>query len=188
MCCPAIALLCGIAIAHWEGFWTQETRTAWVPMMVVAIALIFSSIDGFITMKIALAYDNFKARLSSVIAQSTRPENKLIVFDPDDWGGEVLFRSGRKGLCVQYLQTLPGRGASKSLCELLASQADLQRLKSLGYDRLVLLSESPVRFAAEAINPGSKRIRRFFPASISESVDSWPVVYQSQEIQIKQIP
>ena len=39
------------------------------------------------------------------------------------------------------------------LATLLDSQPDLRRLKELGYNKLVLVSESPVRFAVEAANP-----------------------------------
>ena len=63
----------------------------------------------------------------------------------------------------------------------------LRRLKELGYNKLVLVSESPVRFAVEAANPGSKRQRRFYPKSISKSVDAWPVDFQSDELLIKEI-
>jgi hypothetical protein len=76
----------------------------------------------------------------------------------------------------------------KGLCNLLNNEADLRRLKSLGYNKLVLLSESPVRVAISAVNPGSRKTREYYPASISRTVDAWPVVYRSEDILIKEIP
>jgi hypothetical protein len=76
----------------------------------------------------------------------------------------------------------------KGLHELLETDADLRRLKELGFNKLVLLSESPVRFAITAVNPGSKRTRVYYPASVSPKVDAWPVVYRSADVLIREIP
>ncbi len=76
---------------------------------------------------------------------------------------------------------------TKSLTELLASEDDLDRLKSLGFTKLVLLSESPVRFAVQASNPGSKRARLFYPSGIKEMVKHWPTVFDTEDILIKDI-
>ena len=71
---------------------------------------------------------------------------------------------------------------------MLRNDDDLQRLKSLGYNKLVLLSESPVRYAVEAVNPNSTKTRRYYPDMISPTVDAWPVVYRSADMLIKDIP
>ena len=188
MCCPAVALLCGTTLARWEIFWAQELPRPWLRLALAGLVLIFSSIDGVIVMKVSIQYDSFKRNLSVIIRENTRPADKLVVFDPDDWGGEVLICSQRKGLCVYSLETLPGVHTAKGLFELLRNEADLQRLKSLGYNKLVLLSESPVRYAVEAMNPNSTKIRRNYPDTISPTVDAWPVVYRSADMLIKDIP
>ncbi len=188
MCCPAVALLCGTTLARWEIFWAQELPRPWLRLALAGLVLIFSAIDGVIAMKVSIQYDSFKRNLSVIIRENTRPEDKLVVFDPDDWGGEVLICSERKGLCVYSLETPPGVHTAKGLFELLRNEADLQRLKSLGYNKLVLLSESPVRFAVEAVNPNSTKTRRYYPDAISPTVDAWPVVYRSPDMLIKDIP
>jgi len=86
------------------------------------------------------------------------------------------------------LHNSPDSPTVKGLLELLTNPADLQRLKRLGYNKLVLVSESPVRFAAEAVNPGSNRRRRFYPPKISPEVDRWPTVYQSEDLLVKEFP
>jgi hypothetical protein len=76
----------------------------------------------------------------------------------------------------------------KGLADLLGDEKTLRRLEALGYNKLVLLSESPVLWAAQASNPGSHRQRFLYPPSVSPLVDSWPVVFRSQDILIKEIP
>jgi Dolichyl-phosphate-mannose-protein mannosyltransferase len=186
MGCPAVAMLCGATLSRWEGFLTQELRSPRLRFAVVTLALICSAVDGVIVMKVSSQYDSFKKNLAVIIREKTNPEDRLIVFDHDDWGGEILTASQRKGLCVCNLETRPG--VSKGLFELLHNQADMDFLKSLGYNKLVLLSESPVRYAVEAVNPNSTRTRRLYPKSISPTVDAWPVIYSSEDLLIKSIP
>ncbi len=187
MCCPAVAMLCGITLARWEVFWAQELPRSWLRLVLVGLVLIFSAIDGVIAMKVSFQYDSYKRNLAVVIRENTRPDDKLVVFDPYDFGGEVLICSQRKGLCVYRLETLPGVHTSKGLFELLRNEADLQRLKSLGYNKLILLSESPARYAMVAVNPNSTETRIYYPETISPAVDAWPVVYRSADMLIKDI-
>jgi hypothetical protein len=187
MFCPAVALLCGTTLARWEIYWTQEMPDRWLRLALAGLVLIFSAIDGVIATKVSIYYDSYPQQMSELIRQNTKPEDKLILLG-SDWGGEELFRSGRKGFCVFSFESMKDEPNVKGLSDLLAGEKDLSRLKSLGYNKLVLLSEPPVRFAAVAVNPGSKRTRMFYPATISKTVDAWPVVYQSENILIKAIP
>jgi hypothetical protein len=187
MCCPAVALLCGITLNWWEDLWAQLLPKPWLRLVLVGLALILSAIDGIITMKVSLYYDPYPQEMSSLIHQYTKPDDKLIVCGTIMWGGEELMRAGRKGFYVE-LKNSQGTDTVKGLYDLLNSEADLRRLRSLGYNKLVLMSESPVRFAVEAVNPSSKRKRIFYPATISPAVDAWPVLYRSEDILIKEIP
>jgi hypothetical protein len=187
MCCPAVAMLCGVTLTRWEKFWAQEMPKTWLRFSLMGLILIFSTIDGVIATKISIYYDPYPQQMSSLIRQNTKPDDKLVLYG-GDWGGEELFRAGRKGFYVFSLESLNGETTCKGLNDLLASEADLRQLKSLGYNKLVLMSESPVRFAAVAVNPGSKRKRLYYPATISQTVDAWPVVYRSEDILLKEIP
>jgi len=188
MCCPAVAMLCGATLARWEIFWAQELPKPWLRLALAGLVLIFSTVDGVIAMKVSIQFDSFKRNLSLIIRQNTSPADKLLVFDPDDWGGEVLICSHRNGLCVYSLENPPGVSTAKGLVTLLTYAPDLNRLKSLGYNKLVLLSESPVRYAVVAVNPNSQYVHRHYPDHISPSVDAWPVIYRSEDILIKEIP
>jgi hypothetical protein len=189
MCCPAVALLCGAMVAEWEDIWLRHTTFPQMVYAVAGIALVLAPIEGITTMKIALNYDRYPAEMAALIREHTKPTDRLIVYTEDSiWGGEELFRSGRKGLRVAYLESLDIDPAVKGLRDLLGSESDLNRLRSLGYNKLVLISESPVRFAAEATNPGRTRRRHLYPAHVSATVDSWPVVYRSDDLLIQEIP
>jgi hypothetical protein len=189
MCCPAVALLCGETLTRWEPIWTQRTSHQTVAFSLVGIALIFSSLDGLTAMKTPLDYDPFPQEMAQVLREHTSPNDKLIMFDTNvRWGGEELFASERNGFYVYGIDNIQGGHSSKGLRDLLNSDADLAHLKSLGYNRLVLLSQSPMQFAAQALNPGVNRRRFLYPASISPRVDAWPVVYQNEDILIKEIP
>jgi len=189
MCCPAVALLCGATLSRLEYYWTGEMHPPRLCLALAGLVLGFSAIDGMIAMKIAIDYDSFPNEISDLIRKHTQPRDKLILYTSTaDWGGRELFRAGREGLCVINLENSPDSPTVKGLYDLLASETDLRRLKQLGYNKLVLVSESPVRFAVEATNPGSKRQRRFYPKSISKEVDAWPVVYRSDDLLIKDLP
>ena len=188
MCCPPVAMLCGATLARWEDFATQELPNPLLRFGVAGAVLVFSAIDGTIAMKIANDYDYFPQEAAVLIRQHTRPEDKLIVYGEGNWGGEALIYSGRKGLSVQNLENLKTMPTVKGLYTLLNNEADLRRLKSLGFNKLVLLSESPVRFAVTAVNPGSKRKRIYYPPTLPGAADAWPVVYRSEDLLIKEIP
>jgi hypothetical protein len=190
MCCPAVALLCGATLERWESCLAGEFPRPRLSIALAGIVFVGSALDGVISMKIAVDYDSYTKDMSGIIHEHTRPEDKLIVYDAGfhPWGGESLFRSERKGLSVAFFNTKPDDPNVTGLVELLNDEKNLNRLKSLGFNKVILISESPVQFAAQAINPGSKRKRFFYPASISPRVDAWPVVYQTEDILIKEIP
>lgn len=188
MFCPAIALLSGITLSRWETFIAKEIPSSTLRFSITALALVLSAVDGFIAMKMAIIYDPFPAQMAAIIREQTQPKDKLIIYcaGAQIWRGEELFASHRRGFFVASFQKNEN-GASFGVCSLLTGK-DLERLKSLGYTKLVLMSESPAQFAAQAVNPGSHRQRFFYPPMISPSVDAWPVIYQSPDILIKEIP
>jgi hypothetical protein len=188
MCCPAVAMLCGITLNWWEDLWAQLLPRPWLRLALVGLALILSVIDGMITMKVSIYYDSYPRQVSSLIEQYTKPDDRLMVCSATTiCGGEELMLAGRKGFYAE-LKNSQGTDTVKGLYDLVNSEADMRRLRSLGYNKLVLISESPVRFAVEATNPGSQRKRIFYPATISPIVDAWPMVYRSEDILIREIP
>jgi hypothetical protein len=187
-CSPAVALLCGVAVSRWESFWALEMPSQILRIGLAGAVLVLSTVEGLVTMKINLASDPFYRTVSRKLQEHTQPDDKLLIYNYHlIWGGEVLFRSHRQGLVVATLEGGPGLPAPKGLRDLLGNRDDLERLKRLGYNKVVLISQSPLQFAVMAAR-GGQPDRGRYPATLSPEVDRWPVVYQSDDLLIKTIP
>jgi hypothetical protein len=189
MCCPAVAMLCGAALCRGEELLAREIPSHRLRCVLAAIVLVFSAVEGVNSMKLATDLDPFTEELSRIIREHTSPDDKLLVYnDHLIWGGEILFRSGRKGLVVSSLKGSRTTPSPKGLYDLIENEADLRRLKSLGYTRLVLTSESPAQFAVMADQPGTSRKRELYPATVSPKADACPTIFRSEDILIKELP
>lgn len=187
MCCPPVAMLCGAVLARWEPYWANLMPRGWLRLSIAFVALAGGVLDGVVTMKIALDYDPFPKHISAILKAHTSPKDKIVIFGEPGWGGEVLFRSGRDGLSVYAMET-PRSSNAVGLRDLMGKPEHLNHLKVLGYNKLVLLSESPVRYAVQAANPGARRSRILYPETIAPEADQWREVFRSEDILIKEIP
>ena len=188
MCCPPVAVLCGLTLARLEPVFSEQILAPFLRWGLAFLVLVFATVDGLVTMKVSINLDSYPREMSAIIRKHTLPEDKLVLYTSDlNWGGEELFTSDRRGLSVIALQSGPRSPSPKGLFDLLQNPADLSRLQELGYSKLVMISESPVRYAARS-NPGSGQVRLKYPPTISSAVDAWPVVFQSEDILIKEIP
>jgi hypothetical protein len=92
------------------------------------------------------------------------------------WGGDILTRSDRTGLSIWDTKFLE-------------DPANLKKLKDLGYNKLVMISESPLLHAIQVTNPReSDRKREYYEQKRTEIVGNWPVLYQTEDIIIQEIP
>lgn len=188
MVCPAVAFLCAATISRWDQAWALEMPRSWMRTGLLGGVLVVSAVQGLITMRIAIDLDPFPKDIAAFVRQHTDPTDKLLLFQQDpNWGGEVLFRAGRQGLVFSLEQAFPGGPAPKGLRDVLGNPRDLARLKELGYNKLVLIGESPVRFAIEASNPGRRRERRPYPTGLPGTAD-WPEVFRSADLLIQTVP
>jgi len=189
MSCLPVAILCGTTIAEWDVLWAGQMPRAGWRLALAGLALVLSAVDGLVAMKISIFYDAYPAEMAAIIRQHTRSDDRLVIYKVDaSWGGEELFRAGRRGFYVFGLENVQQAGTTRGLRELLDTKTDRHRLRELGYNKLVLISESPAWFAATAVNPGSQLRRELYPATLSSTVDNWPVVYRSEDLLIKDIP
>jgi len=63
------------------------------------------------------------------------------------------------------------------------------RLKQLGFNKLVILSESPYQNAMKIVNPGQTGIPRVMAKTfLTPLIEKWPVDYATDEVIIKEIP
>ena len=113
----------------------------------------------------------------AILKQHTQPADRLVI-QGGGWGGYELFASERKGLSVQMPATLTRLCGGESL----------RRLQSLGFNRLVMLSESRQIAATQTANPGGRYQRNKYPTSVSAIADAWPIIFQNEDILIKEIP
>lgn len=186
---PAVAILCGATLARWEDFWTAELPLTWFRLPLAGLVLALTTVNGLITMRLPIQLDPYPRDISAQIRDHTAPTDKLILFTIDqNWGGEELFASGRQGLTVISLRGGPRAPSPKGLLDILENPADLARLKTLGYNTLVLVSESPVRHAIQNTKPGRTRPRIQYPDTLTPEADHWPVLHQSPDLSIRRIP
>ena len=170
---PAVALLCAEGLAVLEiRFAPQSSKPAF--SLFVSGLLGLSLLQGLMGMK-SLTYDPYPARMAAIIRQHTAPTDKLVI-SGGGWGGESLSRSGRQGFTVWN-------------AHIFDRPEDLAKLKSLGYNKLVMVSESPFHNAIQVINPGQADFPRvFYRESLTPQVESWPTEFQTEDILIKDIP
>lgn len=186
---PAVALLCGATLDRWEAFWARELPWGVGRVGFAGLILVLASVNGLITMRLPIQLDPFTRIIATQIREHTRETDKLVVFTIDqNWGGEELFASGRNGLMVIGLEGGPRAPAPKGLLDILKNPQDLARLKALGYNTVVLVSESPVRHAILGSKPGESRARIQYPDTLTAEADQWPVVFRSSDLKIIRIP
>jgi hypothetical protein len=174
MLAPAVAMLCA------EGWVLIEVKFAAARRGVLSLSalaaglLLLSLGQGLMAMKI-LTIDKYPGRMADVIRQHTTETDKLVIVG-GGWGGEEFLRSGRSGLSAWD-------------AHIFDAPADLVKLKSLGYDKLVMISESPLQNAIEVVTPGQAgKPRIWWRDLITPQVENWPTLFQSDEILIKGIP
>jgi hypothetical protein len=91
------------------------------------------------------------------------------------WGGDLLIHSNRQGLSIDDLKHLENPESAR-------------RLKELGYNKLAIASESPLLHAVQVTNPGSANLQRItWQTLIPEKARSWPTLFESEDLVIKQI-
>jgi hypothetical protein len=172
---PAVAILCGWAVAQIESsvFTSHRGRNGFVLIMIVGLFL--STIQGLVGMKTALDADPYPRMVAKIIAGKTSAEEKILI-QGGGWGGEYLILAERRGLSIWDTKFLE-------------KPETLKRMQELGYTKLVMISESPMLLAIQQSNPGqSLQQRASYRASITPVADSWPTVYKTEDVLIKEIP
>jgi hypothetical protein len=175
MLSPAVAMLCANSFLWLKDSFPISLRPEQGLVAVVGILLGLSLVQGLIGMKISQAFDPYCRNISPVVEKYTLPTDKLLI-QGGGWGGDILIRSNRKGLSIWGTKFLE-------------DPANLKKLKDLGYNKLVMISESPLMHAIQVINPGqSTRKRESYQQRRTKITDNWPVLHQTDDIIIQEIP
>ena len=171
---PAVALLCAAAMVDVESFLARQGVSPMKITLVAQVIILAALFQGLMTMR-AFSFDPFPAAISATIHDHTTAQDKLVVIN-GGWGGDELIRSGREGLSMWTAKAFE-------------NEATYSRLKELGFDKLVILSQSPFQNAIEIVNPGQTGIPRVMAKSfLTPLVEKWPTVYATDDIIIKTIP
>ena len=175
MLAPAVAMLCANAFLWLKDSFPMSLRREQGLVAVVGILLALSLIQGLIGMKITENFDPYSQKITPIVEKHTLPTDKLLI-QGGGWGGDILTLSNRTGLSIWGTKFLE-------------DPANLKKLKDLGYNKLVMISESPLMYAIQAINPGeSGRKRQSYEQQRTAIVENWPVLYQTEDIIIQEIP
>ena len=173
---PAIALLCAGTIVQLEE--RMDARKIWQNALAGAgllFVLLLSAVQGLMGIEVTLDYDSYPAKITAVIREHTRPEDKLLIHG-GGWGGDILILSQRRGL------TIYGTG-------ILEAGAQRQRLQALGFNKLVMISESPLLNALQQTNPGNfSRERVSYREALTPVAEAFPTVFESPDVLIKELP
>jgi len=171
---PAVAILCA---AGWERMEKQIGEHGFNPRLTTALAgviLVLALFQGLIYGKL-FTFDNYPSAIAKAIRDHTAPRDRLVVIN-GGWGGDELIGSGRNGLSMWTAGAFDD--AEK-----------YAQLKKLGFDRMVIVSESPFQNAINIISPGQSGIPRVMAKTfVTPLVASWPTVYASDDLIIKEIP
>ena len=123
----------------------------------------------------AFTFDGFPNQITASIRDHTTTSDRLIVVN-GGWGGDELIRTGRTGLSMWNAKAF--EDAEK-----------YAQLKKLGYNKIVIISESPYQNAVQIINPGQTGIPRIMAKEfVTPLVETWPTVYATADLVIKEIP
>ncbi len=171
---PAVAILCAVA---WEKIEQQVGALGVHPRLttVTAAAIVFLALFQGLTSMKAFTFDGFPNQITASIRDHTTTSDRLIVVN-GGWGGDELIRTGRTGLSMWNAKAF--EDAEK-----------YAQLKKLGYNKIVIISESPYQNAVQIINPGQTGIPRIMAKEfVTPLVETWPTVYATADLVIKEIP
>jgi hypothetical protein len=177
MFAPAVALLNSYAIADLASrIKFPNKTTTLLASLAASVILLLSLFQGLMSIEaLNLTADPHMKNLGAILKSQTTPQDRLLVIN-GGWGGDLLIHSNRQGLSIDDLKYLENSESSK-------------RLQELGYNKLAIASESQLLHAAQVTNPGSANRKRITwqQTLIPETAKSWPTVYESENLLIKQI-
>jgi hypothetical protein len=174
---PAVALLNAYAASElWQRLQNHSTIRSLVASGAVLLILLLSLLQGLMQIEaLNLTADPYMRKLADKVAAHTAPDDKIVVIN-GGWGGDLLILSGRRGLSADTPDIVNMKQQGRSL-------------GSLGYNKVVIASESPLLHAVQVTNPGSAERERILWESFAtpEFVD-WQEIYRSDDIVIKELP
>jgi hypothetical protein len=171
---PLALLLAPTVAAAWDALSTKWHSPPHLLIALLVAALLASTLQGLIGME-AVQADPYPGNIAKKLQAHTSEEDKLLIVE-GGWGGNLLFLSHRQGLSI-WTAAMFEEGET------------LRRLKELGYNKLVLVSDSPLMTALQVTNPGNANYqRRTYDRALTDESRSWHTTYQDENLLIKELP
>ena len=175
---PAVAMLCGWAADRLEATLVKQSEGIAASAIFVGAftgILFLSTVQGLVGMKIAGVADPYPHRIAKTIQEYTSVSDKLLI-QGGGWGGDMLILSDRRGLSIWDTKFLE-------------QPQNLNRIRELGFTKLVMISESPLLLAVQQTNPGQANQQRdLYVKHLSPVADPWPELFRTDDLLIKEIP
>jgi hypothetical protein len=175
MLTPVIALFSAhVAVQFKLLLKPANSRYAYFWFVAIMAGLFLSTIQGLAEMHLITEYDSYPKQMVKWIQQYTKDSDKLVI-EGGGWGGQMLFLSDRRGLSIVNTHFLEDK-------------KNVQRLKALGFNKLVMVSESPIHTAMMQDSSATLLPRVTYKNFKTPVVDGWPTIFQNDDILIKELP
>jgi 4-amino-4-deoxy-L-arabinose transferase-like glycosyltransferase len=173
---PAVALAMSAGSLYILDRCFPQKTTAWSWsasgfLLLMAAALV----QGLVGREIVQQFDPYPREVAQRVARHTQPADRLLIVG-GGWGGEILFRARREGLSIWNTQFLE-------------KPENLKKAQTIGFNKLVLIRESPLLEALQKSNPGGANYTAPpFSSYLSAAADGFPLHYQDSHLMIRLIP
>jgi hypothetical protein len=175
---PAAAWLCAIPAAEFEfAIWGRLAAAAFARSVILLLTFTVSLAGTFMAVHFNMFFDPYQQQVGRIIQHYIPREDKIVVWGMN-WGDPFL-RADRQGLTG---------GLSLDDNDWFNDPQKLKRLKQLGYKEIVLLNPSPFIVALTSVvakhGEATVDLHRHLPTVAKQ----WPVIFDSPQILIVQIP
>ena len=175
---PAAAWLCAIPAAEFEfSIWNRLQTSMLARVAILLLTFSATLAETGMAIHFNLIFDDYLSKSAQVIKEHTAPADKSVV-----WGqvwGDPFLRADRQGLTG---------GLGLESTGWINDPAKLGRLQELGYTKLIFINPSPFVVAlTTAVGQHGEKLEdlhQYLPAVAK----AWPVVLDSPQILIVQIP
>ena len=138
------------------------------------LALVVCTVQGLVGAHVVMLQDDYTYAMARVIQEHTRESEKLVM-EGGDLTGELLVLANRNGLSVYDLKPLE-------------DPATYERLKSLGFTKVIMVSESPLVAAVRRSTRIHLDLHRLtYHSAETPTVERLPTVLQNEDILIKEL-
>jgi len=141
----------------------------------VLVGLALSTVQGVAGAHLILFRDDYPHAMAQLIQQHTQPSDKLIM-QGGDLTGELLILAQRAGLSVYDVK-------------LLDDPQTYKLLKSRGFTKLVMVSESPLLAAIKRSTKSHLGLHRVtYHDQETATVERLPTLFETEDILMKELP